>query len=128
MTFSDIQDLSKEHENFIQSDGLDNVSEKYDLVVCSPPWYNSEEPPGPFLAGKPSILWKDLDWHFHKKFYKKIIDNLAQDGSLLVTGCFKSRQPEEWMDMCDLKLKKTFINETPIDGTYPSNYILWWTR
>ena len=128
MTFSDIQDLSKEHEDFIQSDGLDNISEKYDLVVCSPPWYNSEEPPSQFLSKKPSILWKDLDWQFHKKFYKKIIDILAEDGSLLMTSCFGARQPEEWVDMCDLKIKKVFINESPIGDTYPSNYILWWTH
>jgi methylase of polypeptide subunit release factors len=128
MTFSDIQDLSKEYDDFIQSDALDNVSEKYDLVVCSPPWYNSEEAPSEYLSKQPSILWRDLDWQFHKKFYKKIIDILAEDGSLLMTSCFGARQPEEWVDMCNLKIKKVFINQSPIGDTYPSNYILWWTH
>ena len=132
MTFSDIQDLSKEYDDFIQSDALDNISEKYDLVVCSPPWYNSEEAPSEYLSKQPSILWRDLDWHFHKKFYKKIIDILAEDGSLLMTSCFGARQPEEWVDMCDLKIKKVFINKSQINeatgNPYPSNYILWWTH
>ena len=70
------------------------------------------------------LLVGSQDWHFHKKFYKKIIDILAEDGSLLMTSCFGARQPEEWVDMCDLKIKKVFINQPPIGITYPSNYIL----
>lgn len=131
VTFTDIQDLSHEHSNFIQSDGVQNVTGKYELIICSPPWYNLISPPVEYLSKMPPILWQDIDWKFHRQFYKDVHNNLANNGSLLVTNSFDSRHPEEWTDMCSLYLKHVFINESQVmsnDMVYPRNYILWWQK
>jgi len=131
VTLSDIQDLSQEHDNFIQSDGLQNITDKYELIICSPPWYNLSSPPCGMLSEMPPILWQDINWKFHRQFYKEVSNNLIETGSLLITNCFDSRRPEEWVDMCNLTLKSTFIFESHTlknNSVYPRNYILWWQK
>ena len=129
VTFSDIQDLSHDHINFIQSDGLQSITDKYELIICSPPWYNSELPPAAILNHMAPVLWQDKDWKFHKQFYKDVTNNLTDNGSVLITNCFDSRKPSEWKDMCSLTLRDIFIYDSHIlrnKTIYPRNYVLWW--
>ena len=129
ITFSDIQDLSHIHDNFIQSDGLSNITEQYDLIICSPPWYNSIKAPTKFLSNIDPIYWQDLNWKFHTNLYQNISNHLNPNGSLLITNCFEARSPESWKKMSNLTLEHTFINEShilPNGDNYPRNYILWW--
>lgn len=131
ITFSDIQDLSHIHNNFIQSDGLKNIKNKYDLIICSPPWYNLKDPPTKFLSNIDPIYWQDLNWKFHTEFYNQVKYNLKPNGSLLTTNTHESKDPREWNDLCPLKQQAIFEFEShklPNGDLYPKNYIIWWTR
>ena len=127
MWYSDIVDMSAHCNSFILSDALESIEHMFDLIVCSPPWYNSKTPPKP-LEKIDSILWQDLDWKFHKNFYNKLPSVLNKGGAALVTGD-ASNNPESWLDMCQLKIKDIYHFTDPRDSVeYPKNYIIEWAH
>lgn len=130
LTYSDVQDLSHIHENFILSDGLTNISDTYNLVICSPPWYNKVKAPTKFLENIKPIYWQDLNWKFHTNFYENIHNHIKPNGHLLITGSYDEHINTSWHNICKLNLNHTFIfnPHTMITGElYPKNYISWWS-
>ena len=126
--YSDIVDMSNYCDNFILSDALESISCKFDLIICCPPWYNVRNSPKG-LEQRGRILWQDMDWEFHQRFYQKLPSILKTDGVALVTGAYESRKPNEWLDMCKLQIVNVYDFTEPRGSVeYPENYIIEWAR
>lgn len=134
-TCADIFDYSNyiNHCKFIQSNGFTNINNTYDIIICSPPWYNRDYVDNIHPDLHPR-LWQDKNWEFHRSFYKKLPDYLNSNGRAYITNTHDSQAPEFWKSMCPLTLNEiyTFPEKQILGkGFYKdkirySNYILEW--
>jgi len=108
----------KANYKFVLSDALDQVHDKYDLIICSPPWYNKDSAKG-VAEHVDKKLWQDKDWKFHKKFYQSVENKLKNRGDLLISNSYDSVHPDFWNNFTSLKRKKIFTFKE-------ESYIIWW--
>lgn len=137
ITCADIYDYSSyiKHADFLVSDAFSNVSDTYDVIVCSPPWFNKDYVDNIHPDLDPR-MWQDLNWKFHKSFYNHLAEHLNPKGIALVTNTYKSQHPDFWKSMCSLELLEIASYPAEIlncGGFYENkirdeNYILAWSN
>jgi methylase of polypeptide subunit release factors len=82
----------------IHSDGLKNISEKYDLIVCNPPWFDHKtyffdiEIP----SDRSSLIFTDEKWRLHKHIFSTASEHLNDGGYLVLLDCKFSTHPENF--------------------------------
>lgn len=85
---SDINRYVLPDDDFIKtiiSDGFDAIKDKYDLIVCNPPWFCHNV----FFYSKhvDPQLTVDAKWRLHKKIYGQASQYLNDGGHILMIEC-----------------------------------------
>ena len=95
----------------IVSDGFKNISEKYDLIVCNPPWFDHKtyffeiERP----TGRSLLLFTDEKWRLHKHIFITASEYLNEGGYLVLNDCKFSTHPENFGNLWkNLELIESF--------------------
>lgn len=78
------------------SDVFDKVprSEKWDLVVGNPPFFNTG-----VYGGKEDLLGTDPGWDIHKRFYRDVAWHLREGSSTLLLEALIASNPKLWEGM-----------------------------
>jgi methylase of polypeptide subunit release factors len=105
------------------SDCFDSVpsAEKWDLVVGNPPHADSSE----ILFPKPAVIYQDLGWRSHRKFYEQVGEHLTENGSIVILEKGAFSKPETFRPMIDSSPLLTWVDAVP---TVEGFYLIWAKR
>ena len=92
------------------SDCMDSVEhgESYDLVVANPP-HCSDTTPSP--GGHTQLIYNDVGWAVHRKFYRQIPEYLSPDGLVIMQEDASLSSADDFREMIEdagLELLGTF--------------------
>lgn len=121
-----VKNTIKKHrlENVVQihhSDSLDSVprGEPWDLVVGNPPHSGTDE----HFDWGPDLIYKDLGWHIHRRFFEKVGQHLSPDGIILLQENSDCSTPETFAEMAEANGFKSI--HTSMCPGYPIFYEGW---
>lgn len=97
---------------------------KWDLVVGNPPHVNAVTPHSEFQLNHSPLMWQDVDWSLHRRFYTETRERLNPGGAVLIQENYKFSQPEEFTGMIQ-EAGLELVGAFPCGTGHEDYYFLW---